>query len=131
MEFEGGKTVSLTMNAFNEGGRYIRIFGTKGELFANMTDRKISLYTFSDGKRHKVRVQAKGRIAVDGHGGGDSGMIAEMYDYFSGDYKGVCAADIDISVKNHLIGFAAEKARKNGTVERIDEFFKEYGVENN
>ena len=26
MEFEGGKTVSLTMNAFNEGGRYIRIF---------------------------------------------------------------------------------------------------------
>lgn len=130
MEFEGGKTVSLTMNAFNEGGRYIRIFGTKGELYANMSDSKISLYTFDDQKHHKVRVNDRGRIAVDGHGGGDQGMINEMYDYFKGNYKGFCAADIDISVKNHLIGFAAEKARKSGTVQSIDEFFKEYKMEN-
>ncbi len=32
MEFEGGATVSFSMNCFNAGGRYIRIFGTKGEL---------------------------------------------------------------------------------------------------
>ena len=127
MEFEGGKTVSLTMNAFNEGGRYIRIFGTKGELYADMSDSKISVYTFGDKKLRKVRT---GRIASGGHGGGDSGMIAELYDYFSGNYKGFCAADIDISVKNHLIGFAAEKARKSGTVESVDSFFKKYGMEN-
>ena len=71
MEFEGGKTVSLTMNAFNEGGRYIRIFGTKGELYANMSDTKISLYTFEDKKKRKVRV--KGNLSTDGHGGGDQG----------------------------------------------------------
>ena len=127
MEFEGGKTVSLTMNAFNEGGRYIRVFGTKGELYANMSDRRISVYTFDDKKHRKVRVKAAGR---GGHGGGDVGMIREMYEYFSGNYKGFCAADIDISVKNHLIGFAAERARKSGTVENVDEFFKEYGMEN-
>lgn len=128
MEFEGGKTVSLTMNAFNEGGRYIRIFGTKGELYANMSDRKISVYTFEDKKRRKVSI--KGRRISGGHGGGDQGMIKEMYDYFNGNYNGFCAADIDISVKNHLIGFAAEKARKSGTVESIDEFFSEYGMIN-
>ena len=128
MEFEGGKTVSLTMNAFNEGGRYIRIFGTKGELYANMSDTKISLYTFEDKKHRKVRV--KGNLSTDGHGGGDKGMVREMYDYFTGEYKGFCAADIDISVKNHLIGFAAEKARREGTVESIDEFFSQYSMVN-
>ena len=128
MEFEGGKTVSLTMNAFNEGGRYIRIFGTKGELYANMSDTKISVYTFEDKKKRKVRV--KGNLTTDGHGGGDQGMIKEMYDYFSGNYNGFCAADIDISVKNHLIGFAAEKARRSGTVESVDEFFSQYSMVN-
>ena len=130
MEFEGGKTVSLTMNAFNEGGRYIRIFGTKGELYADMSDRKISVYTFDDKKHHKVRVRDAGKIISGGHGGGDKGMIAEMYDYFTENYKGFCAADIDVSVKNHLIGFAAEKSRKSGTVESVDEFFEELGMVN-
>ena len=130
MEFEGGATVSLTMNAFNEGGRYIRIFGTKGELYADMSDRKISVYTFEGKKHRKVKVDDAGKFVLGGHGGGDQGMIYEMYDYFSGNYKGFCAADIDISVKNHLIGFAAEKARKSGTVENVDDFFKEYGMMN-
>ena len=127
MEFEGGKTVSLTMNAFNEGGRYIRVFGTKGELYADMSDEKISVYIFEDKKLRKIKV---GKIVRGGHGGGDKGMIGEAYDYFSGNYKGFTAADIDISVKNHLIGFAAEKARKSGTVESIDDYFREYGLNN-
>ncbi len=41
-----------------------------------------------------------------------------------------CAADVDISVKNHLIGFAAEEARRNGTVVDIDRFFEGYGISN-
>ena len=130
MEFEGGKTVSFSMNAFNEGGRYIRIFGTKGELYAGMADTEITVYTFDDAKRHSVTVPGTGESILDGHGGGDQGMIAEMYDYFSDNYNGVCAADIDISVKNHLIGFAAEKARREGTVESVDEFFRQYGMIN-
>ena len=35
----------------------------------------------------------------------------ELYDYLSSNYVGFCAADIETSVKNHLIGFAAEEAR--------------------
>ncbi|MBR4419777.1 MAG: hypothetical protein IKT32_02755, partial [Clostridia bacterium] len=65
-----------------------------------------------------------------GHGGGDTGIINELYEYLNGDYNGFCAADITISVKNHLIGFAAERARHNDTVENVDEFFSEYGMKN-
>ena len=128
MEFEGGATVTLTMNAFNKGGRYIRVFGTKGELFAHMEDDKLTLYTFDDQKTEEIPVTATDESILGGHGGGDFGIVKELYDYLDGNYTGYCAADINISVKNHLIGFAAEKARHNGTVESVDEFFKEYGM---
>jgi len=131
MEFEGGVTVSFTMNAFNKGGRYIRIFGTKGELYANASDSEITVYTFEDKKTDKIPVKVVEESILSGHGGGDSGIIYELYEYLSGSYSGYRAADIDISVKNHLLGFAAEKARKSGTVEDIDKYFNDYGFVNN
>lgn len=119
MEFEGGATASLTMNAFNEGGRYIRIFGTKGELYANASDSEIVIFSFDKNQRTQIPITQIGDSIVDGHGGGDLGIIIEMYDYFSGSYTGYCAANIETSVQNHLIGFAAEKARRNDTVEYV------------
>ncbi len=130
MEFEGGATVSFTMNAFNKGGRYIRLFGTKGELYASAKDSEITVYTFEDCKHHKIPINSADESIVSGHGGGDDGIVRELYDYLSGNYTGYCAADINISAKNHLIGFAAEKARRSGTVEDVDTFFGIYGFTN-
>ncbi len=130
-EFEGGITSTLTMNAFNFGGRYIRIFGTKGELYANMEDEEITVNTFEDKKQHKIKSAGISDSILSGHGGGDTGIIMELYDYLRDNYNGYCAADVDISVKNHLIGFAAEEARRSGTVVDVDRFFEEYGICNN
>ena len=130
MEFEGGATVSFSMNAFNYGGRYIRLFGTKGELYANMSDTEITVYTFDDDKTTHIPATGADESILAGHGGGDEGIIEELYDYFNDNYTGFRAADIEISVKNHLIGFAAEKARHNNTVESVDAFFEEYGMVN-
>ncbi len=130
-EFEGGITSTLTMNAFNVGGRYIRLFGTKGELYANMEDEEITVNTFEDKKQHKIKSAGISDSILSGHGGGDMGIIMELYDYLSDNYSGYCAADVDISVKNHLIGFAAEEARRSGTVVDVDRFFEGYGIDNN
>lgn len=127
MQFKGGITASLTMNAFNKGGRYIRIFGTKGELYANAKDTDITVYTFEDRKTVKLPVMKTEESIAGGHGGGDSGIVNELYEYMCGDYKGYCAADIDISVKNHIIGFAAEKARNENTVESISDYANKFG----
>lgn len=130
MEFEGGVTATLTVNAFNRGGRYIRIYGTNGELYANMGDQEIRLYTF-DGKRNWTEPVAKVDEHISGgHGGGDEGIIKEMYEYMCGDYTGYRAADITTSVKNHLIGFAAEEARHTGTVVSLDEYMARCGFTN-
>ena len=127
MEFEGGATVSFTMNAFNAGGRYTRIFGTKGELFANASDPQINVYTYADRTWRRVSVEETEESILGGHGGGDYGIVRELYDYLSGSYQGYRAADIRTSVSNHLIGFAAEQSRHTGTVVSLKEFMEEYG----
>jgi predicted dehydrogenase len=130
MEFEDGATVSFTMNAFNRGGRRIHLYGTKGELEGRMSGETITVYTFEDKQTREIPVRSPDETIVSGHGGGDSGIVYELYDYLGDNYTGYTAADIDISVKNHLIGFAAEKSRRMGTVENIDDFFEQYGVSN-
>ena len=127
MEFAGGVTASLTMNAFNKGGRYIRIFGTKGELYANASDTEITVYSFDTKDFKQISVQETEESIAGGHGGGDYGIVQELYEYLNGDYQGYCAANIEISVQNHIIGFAAEKARHNDTVEDVEKFGKELG----
>lgn len=127
MQFADGVTASLTMNAFNEGGRYIRLFGTRGELYADHKCSEITVFTFEDRKRKTIPVIKTDESIAGGHGGGDGGMIDEMYTYFTDEYSGFCAANIDVSVKNHLIGFATEKARNNDTVECVQEFAAHYG----
>ena len=131
MEFDGGATATLTMNAFNYGGRYIRIYGTRGEIMAHMSDTEIKVYTF-DGRGHWTVPTLKVDETINGgHGGGDEGIIRELYEFMSGAYNGFRAADINISVKNHLIGFAAEEARHGEKVVKVDEVFARYGFENN
>jgi len=130
MEFAGGATASFSVNAFNEGGRYIRLFGTKGEIYAFLKDPEITVYTFEDNQKRTVPVRKTEESIHGGHGGGDLGIIKELYDYLSGTYNGYRAANITISVKNHLIGFAAEQARNSGTVVDVDEFFRQHGFEN-
>ncbi len=129
LQFDGDVTASLTMNAFNKGGRYIRIFGTKGELYANHSDTKITLYTFDDLQIKTVGVLETEESIEGGHGGGDMGIVAELYDYLSGDYQGYCAADIETSIRNHLLGFAAEKARREDTVEKIHDYAEAFGYD--
>ena len=127
MEFEDGETVSLNVNAFNIGGRYIRIYGTKGELYAHMSDDFITVSTYEDMKTEKVPVRAADEMITGGHGGGDEGIIRDLYDYLTGDYRGFSVADIHISVANHMIGFAAQESLHNDTVVNVDGFCEKYG----
>ncbi len=130
MQFEGGVTAHLSMNAFNKGGRFIRLFGTKGELTAYMESTDIEVYTFEDCKTTLYKVQETEESIAGGHGGGDQGIINDLYEYFNGTYTGCSVADIGVSVANHLIGFGAEVARHSDTVVSLDEFFAEQGYEN-
>ena len=123
MLFEDDVTVTFTMNAFNKGGRFIHIMGTKGELRASMAsgETPITLYDFETKKTEEIPISAKDGL-TNGHGGGDDGIVHSLYEYLNGEYNGCSISDIRTSVNNHLIVFAAEESRANGTVVDFEEF---------
>ena len=125
MLFEGNATVSFTMCAFNKGGRYIHIMGTKGELRGAMdgSNAPISLYDFETKQTQYIPVQGTDGI-VGGHGGGDLGIIRSLYAYLTDEYEGNAISEIGISVENHLLAFAAEQAREENTVVDFAAFMK-------
>ncbi len=125
MLFEGDTTVTFTMNCFNKGGRHIHIMGTKGELDAALSsDEPIKLYDLAKGETEEIPMTGKDGV-TGGHGGGDVGLVNDLYDYLNGTYKGNSVPEIEESLYNHMLVFAAEKSRTEGGVVDIDEFIGE------
>ena len=128
MQFEGGATATLTVNAFNRGGRYTRVYGTKGELYAFFSDKEINVRTFADRRKFTVPVEETTSESIaGGHGGGDAGISFDLYNFMEGNEIELGASEIGISVYNHLIGYAAEQARHTDTVVDMDAFCQKYG----
>ena len=126
MLFEDDITVTFGMNAFNKGGRYIHIMGTKGEINAALDgDEPIKLYSFATGETEEIPMSGKDGIS-GGHGGGDEGIVMDLYEYLNGTYEGKSVPEIDESTYNHMITFAAEEARRTGTVVDIEEYIKKF-----
>lgn len=125
MEFEGGCTVSFTMNAFNEGGRNIRIFGTKGEIMADMDAGTIALYSFETKKWTHHDVGAVDGELTGGHGGGDTGIMIDMVKYMRDEETSKAICSLRESFISHVICFAAEESRKNDVVVSLEQFSEE------
>lgn len=121
--FEDGVTVTFAMTAFNKGGRFIHIMGTKGELHASMQDEAspIRLYSFDTKQTREIPMFARDGI-LGGHGGGDDGIVRALYEYLTDTYTGCSVSDIRTSVDNAMIVFATEEARLQGTVVDLDDY---------
>ena len=124
LEFEDGTVVDFNMSAFNKGGRYIRVMGTKGEILNRNTDGILELYKFEDGSKTLIDIKTYGDTIVSGHGGGDEGIVHALYDYLTTGVITEQLSEIGISVKNHMIAFAAEESRHTGKVVNIKEYIE-------
>jgi hypothetical protein len=107
------------MSAFNKGGRKSNIMGTKGEMFLDFEADEIKIFCF-DTRQFEIINTRTG--AVSGHGGGDDGIVSALYDYLTGVKTADQVSEIGISCRNHLLVFAAEQARQQGTVVRAAAF---------
>lgn len=125
MEFEDGITVSFTMNAFNKGGRDIRIFGTKGELFADMEEGTIRIYSFASKEYTYINLEQISGAITSGHGGGDTGIMIDTIKYLNDEPTSKAICGVRTSYMNHLIGFAAEEARIRKVIIDMKEYAKE------
>ena len=125
MEFEDGITVSFSMNAFNKGGRDIHIFGTKGELVADMEKGTIRIYSFATKEYTDIDLEKISGSITSGHGGGDIGIMRDLVTYFNDETPSKAICSIRTSYENHLIGFAAEDARVRKCILDMEQYEKE------
>jgi hypothetical protein len=100
--------------------------GTKGELRADMEKNTLEFYCF---KTHETTVIYKPEEAFDqtiagGHGGGDLGLMADLYEYIANDNPSNSISDISVSSMSYLMCFAAELSRNTDTVVDMKEYVK-------
>ncbi len=110
LEFEGGAVATFTMTAFSaDFSRQLKIFGTAGQITADMGTGQIVLHRFG---------QEKKTIPVDtassGHGGGDYGILGDFLHILR--HGGESRTSAKVSLQSHLICFAAERSRKEHIV---------------
>jgi predicted dehydrogenase len=115
MQFEGGRTASFTMTAFNQAGhRKTHIFGTKGELYGDGT--KIQHFDFLTDKTKEIDTSATDASLLGGHGGGDYGIMNSFVDAVAHNDPSRVLSGADESLETHRMVFAAEKARREHRV---------------
>ncbi len=99
-------------------GRNTRIFGSHGEF---MTDSQvITIDDFRTGERRVVDT-AVGTDdgAAGGHGGGDGALVSAFTAALPAGDPSLVPTTAEESLQSHLMVFAAERARREGTVEAV------------
>ncbi|WP_284645230.1 Gfo/Idh/MocA family oxidoreductase [Paenibacillus silviterrae] len=111
MEFEGGATAMFSMCGFtHDNTRIVQIMGTKGEIRGNMEENQITVYDFVTKEQSVIRLHD----SKVGHNGGDVGIIRDFLNQVRGETKGESLTSASVSVRSHLMAFAAEESRLKG-----------------
>lgn len=117
LEYEGPVTATFTMTAFTPTiHRTTRIFGTRGFIETDFV--KIKAFDFLTEKEtvHDTSVASDSATAASGHGGGDYHIMkAFVKAVATGDTSDLHSGP-DATLESHRTVFAAERARKSGTI---------------
>ena len=112
LEFENGGVATFTMTGLTaDFCRELKIFGTEGQIQANMGTNEIVLHRFGE---EKQTIPVDMGIEASGHGGGDYGIMADFLRILR--EGGESRTSAEVSLQSHLICFAAERSRKENIV---------------
>ena len=112
LEFENGSVATFTMTGLSaDFFRELKIFGTEGQIRANMGTKEIVLHRFGE-KPQTVPVDMG--TEASGHGGGDYGIMADFLRILR--EGGESRSSAEASLQSHLICFAAERSRNEDLV---------------
>ncbi|OAB32503.1 oxidoreductase [Paenibacillus macquariensis subsp. defensor] len=122
MEFANEVTVAFTMSAFTyEGSRTMKLMGTLGQIRADSDKHVIEVTNFLTRETETINLD----IDAAGHGGGDTGIMRDFVRLVQSDGQVEGLTSADISVKSHLIAFAAEKSRLESQVIIMADYINE------
>lgn len=131
MTTQSGVSVSLTMHGHShEEGRTLRIDGSRATLLGkfSLSQTWLEVWDHKGYRREHRRFSTELDQDKSGHGGGDAGLMEAFVRMLQGH------ADPLTSGRNvlesHLLAFAAEEARLEGSVVRMEAFRGRAGVNN-
>jgi predicted dehydrogenase len=118
MELVSGATATLTMHGHSHDEyRSMRYDGTTGTIRARAgRSPSIELGDHRSGQTRTIEIPA----SIGGHGGGDPGLIAAFLEAVR--TGSTTASTADVAFESHVLAFAAEQARLDGTVIDMHEF---------
>lgn len=127
VNFSNGATGTFSMvGGSAKSERNIHIVGTKGEIKGTFEDstyviRKMAPDTEAGYTEELFELNVTGdKIgAKGGHGGGDANLTLDFVEYLNGEAPSYSCATLEDSAISHLTVYRADRARRNGTVERI------------
>ena len=112
MEFENGGVATFTMTGLSaDFSRQLKIFGTEGQIQADMGTKEIVLHRFGE---DPISIPLDIGTEASGPGGGDYGIMADFLRILR--EGGESRTGAEVSLQSHLICFAAERSRKEHTV---------------
>ncbi len=115
LEFEDGAVATFTMTGLSaDFSRQLKIFGTKGQIEADMGTKQIVLQHFG-GEKQTIPLDMGTEFS--GHGGGDYGIMRDFLSVLRD--GGESRTSAAVSLQSHLICFAAERSRKENIVVTI------------
>ncbi len=125
LQFAGGPTASFTMTAFTAAApRKTNIFGTHGHIYGD--GQNLTVHDFASDSISTIDTEANVRSpsALTGHGGGDFGLMDSFLTAIKSHDSSHILSGPAATLESHRITFAAETARLEQRVVRMDEFAK-------
>ncbi|WP_157465028.1 Gfo/Idh/MocA family protein [Deinococcus apachensis] len=111
--FANGVTAQLTVSAFtHDNTRTLKLLGTHGELRGHLDRGEIEVHDFRTDVAELLTADVGGN-----HGGGDLALVAAWLAFLRRE-AGV-PTSLAESLDSHRMAFAAERARRRTTVERV------------
>jgi predicted dehydrogenase len=124
MDFEGRRTASFTMMAFTRRRkRETRIFGTHGELYGDGST--IEHFDFLTDKTETIETSAPDDLIVDGHAGGDYGLMSHFVRAVAEKDPRWILSGVDETLESHLMVFAAERSRREDRIVTMEEIYRD------
>ena len=120
MHFKNGINANLRMIGGSAyGGRIMKFYGTHGEIDLDESIGVIKVMPFGE-ETQEIEISSL-VDAISGHGGGDHGLISNLYDVLTCGKNNKYTTSLEVSIESHLMAFAAEKSRlDNGKLIKIE-----------
>ena len=126
IEFENSATAVFTLAGCSKyGDRRTTVFGSLGELYGD--GETLRCYSYLTGKTEEIPIPPP--EIPDHHGGGDYNLVRSFVDAVLTRNTSEIVTGPEISLETHYLVFAAEIARKSGSVVNMKDFFRKTGVE--